>query len=109
MVTKAFHIEAMSNLSTNGFLGGLRRFIARRRNNGTNFQGARSELNELHTLLQSDELKDEIFYLTSDNNIQFHFIPPSSPHFEGLWEGGVKSYNHFKCVASNMTWTLFGR
>lgn len=114
MVVKAIHIETVSDLSTETFLGALKRFIARRGkpiaiycDNATNFKGAKNELNELHVLLESKELKDKVSYFTNCNNIEFHFIPPSSPHFGGLWEAGVKSFkHHFKRVASNSLFTF---
>jgi hypothetical protein len=53
-VTKAIHIELVMDLTTQEFLGALRRFISRRghphnlySDNGTNFVGANNELNEL--------------------------------------------------------------
>ncbi|XP_033222820.1 uncharacterized protein LOC117176676 [Belonocnema kinseyi] len=114
MIIKAIHIEVVSDLSTEEFLGALQRFIARRgkpqsiySDNGTNFQGVKGELNKLHELFQSERFKNKIFNFTSCIGVDFHFIPPSSPHFGGLWEAGVKSYkHHFKWVASNALFTF---
>lgn len=54
MCTKAVHIELVSDLSTERFLQALRRFISRRgrctdlfSDNGTNFVGARNQLQKL--------------------------------------------------------------
>jgi len=54
-VTKAFHIEVVTSLSTEAFLAALRRFIAHRgkprticSDNRTNFQGAANELHAIY-------------------------------------------------------------
>jgi hypothetical protein len=51
---KAVHLELVSDLSSDGFLAALRRFIARRgipnhifSDNGTNFVGANNQLKEM--------------------------------------------------------------
>ncbi|XP_061506883.1 uncharacterized protein LOC133392134 [Anopheles gambiae] len=66
-VTKAVHIELVSNLSFSAFLAALRRFVARRghatelhSDNGTNFRGANNKLRELYKLLNSDTHQDEV-------------------------------------------------
>ncbi|GFS85310.1 integrase catalytic domain-containing protein [Trichonephila clavipes] len=77
LATKAVHIEAVGDLTTDSFIAALRRFSARRgaprhiySDNGTNFVGA-----------------------------HWHFIPPSSPHFGGIWESGIRSVKfHLKRV-----------
>ncbi|GFU47968.1 integrase catalytic domain-containing protein [Trichonephila clavipes] len=77
LATKAVHIEAVGDLTTDSFIAALRRFGARRgtprhiySDNGTNFVGAHR-----------------------------HFIPPSSPHFGGIWESGIRSVKfHLKRV-----------
>ncbi|XP_072388594.1 uncharacterized protein [Diabrotica undecimpunctata] len=98
MVTKAIHIELVSNLSTEAFIASLKRFISRRGNpqiiysdNGTNFIGARNQLRDLSLFLKSKENNHEIQNFLSSTEITWKLIPPRSPHWGGLWEAAVKS------------------
>ncbi|XP_033314517.1 uncharacterized protein LOC117213259 [Bombus bifarius] len=99
LATKAVHVELVSDLTTDAFLAALRRFISRRgycatilTDNGTNFVGANRELQELRTLLQSDDHQDRVQNFLADRQIQWRFNPPNSPHFGGLWEAAVKAF-----------------
>ncbi|XP_033317809.1 uncharacterized protein LOC117215568 [Bombus bifarius] len=99
LATKAVHVELVSDLTTDAFLAALRRFISRRgycatilTDNGTNFVGANRELQELRTLLQSDDHQDRVQNFLADRQIQWRFNPPNSPHFGGLWEVAVKAF-----------------
>lgn len=84
--TRAIHLEIASDLSSDTFVAALRRFVSRRgrcsdihSDCGTNFVGANKELNSfLKTAAEGQ-------------GIRWHFNPPSSPHFGGLWESAVKS------------------
>ncbi|XP_076376168.1 uncharacterized protein LOC143258753 [Megalopta genalis] len=94
-VTKAVHIELATDLSTDAFINCFRRFIARRgrchciiSDNGTNFIGARNELN---ILIKDKQHNEKIANALSQESIEWRLIPPHSPHFGGLWEGAVKS------------------
>lgn len=97
LVTKAVHLELVSDLSTDAFLAALDRFIARRglcghihSDNGTNFQGAAKRLKEIckdSSFLSSNH---NISNFLSSKGIQWHFIPPGAPHFGGTWESTVK-------------------
>ncbi|XP_058984316.1 uncharacterized protein LOC131805086 [Musca domestica] len=96
--TKAVHLELVSDLSTESFIGALKRFIARRGHcqniycdNATNFVGAKNSLEELSETLYSDKAQELHLSAASSKGIQFHFIPPRAPHFGGLWEAAVKS------------------
>ena len=101
MATKAIHLEIVSDLSTEGFLGALRRFMGRRgipehvySDNGTNFVGANNQLRELFALFNSEEFRNKVDSVAVQKNIVWHFNPPLSPHFGGIWEAAVKSFKH---------------
>lgn len=93
---KAVHLELVSNLTTDGYMAALHRFVSRRglpsdiySDNGTQFVGA---YNELKRFLASNSI--QISDRASRDNINFHFVPPYSPHFAGLAEAAVKSTKH---------------
>ncbi|XP_030381837.1 uncharacterized protein LOC115629498 [Scaptodrosophila lebanonensis] len=96
-LTKACHLELVSDLSTNAFIAALKRFFARRGlsaelfcDNATNFVGAAREVKELTDRMWNETGKRRIENQCSSLGVQFHFIPPRSPHFGGLWESAVK-------------------
>lgn len=98
---EAVHLEVVSDMTTDGFLAALRRFIARRgkcshifSDNGSNFIGARNELRELYDLWSSEAHLESLDHFTSEEGITWTFIPPLSPNFGGLWESAVKSMKH---------------
>ena len=99
--TKAVHLELVSDLTTEAFLGSLKRLCARRgeiesiaSDNGTNFVGASRELKELYDLLSSTEHNEKVHEFLRKKRITWNFIPPRAPHFGGLWEATVKSFKH---------------
>ena len=62
MSVKAVHLELVSDLTTDAFIATLRRFIARRgkpsliqSDHGSNFVGAKKELEQLATFLQDQK------------------------------------------------------
>ncbi|XP_076302063.1 uncharacterized protein LOC143220282 [Lasioglossum baleicum] len=99
MVTKAVHLEVASDYSAEAFLAAFRRFVSRRgicahlySDCGTNFKGADSELRRLFNAKnrENHSLREEMSKLRTE----WHFNPPSAPHFGGLWEAAVKSTKH---------------
>ncbi|XP_043484671.1 uncharacterized protein LOC122512723 [Leptopilina heterotoma] len=101
MATKAFHIKLVENLTTEAFLGCLRRFFARRgkakalySDNGTNFVGANNDLKDLHDFLNLEKGNVKIQRELSNELIEWNFNLPRTPHFGGLWEAAVKALKH---------------
>uniref|UniRef100_A0ABD2WYW1 Integrase catalytic domain-containing protein n=1 Tax=Trichogramma kaykai TaxID=54128 RepID=A0ABD2WYW1_9HYME len=113
MATKAVHLEAVSSYDTKSFLAAFRRFISRRgpcrhlySDRGTNFVGADAELRRLHSQ-ESGFYKSICAQLRDKHNTTWHFNPPSSPHFGGLWESGVKSVKyHLKRMVGDALFTF---
>ncbi|XP_065355004.1 uncharacterized protein LOC135949382 [Calliphora vicina] len=111
--TKALHLEAASDLSTQSFLAAFARFIGRRgcpstiySDNGTNFVGA-AELLKKERLEFVKTLQQNIIHHYSHQNVDWKFIPPGSPHMGGLWEAGVKSFKtHLRKMIPNMKFTF---
>ncbi|XP_062551107.1 uncharacterized protein LOC134216156 [Armigeres subalbatus] len=98
MSTKAVHLELVTDLSTERFLQALRRFVSRRgkcsdiySDNGTNFVGARNKLQDFMKLLKDPTHREIVSRECTVQGIQWHFNPPSAPHFGGLWEAAVRS------------------
>lgn len=90
---KAIHLEVVTELSTAAFLAAFDRFVARRSlpsdvysDCGTNFVGADREL---QSLINSPEGQCSLG--DAQPLCSWHFNPPSSPHFKGLWEAAVCS------------------
>ena len=102
--TKAVHIEAVSDLTSEAFLACLRRFISRRgkptllwSDHGTNFVGAKRIIKELYEFLKESQTNQAIADFCSTQGIQWDFIPEHAPHFGGLWESAVKSLKTHLC------------
>ena len=101
LATKAVHLEVVSALSTEAFLAALRRFIGRRNlpkhlysDHGSNFLGARNQLNDLFKFLSLSKTQDEIQQALVKQKITWHLIPERAPHMGGIWETAVKSAKH---------------
>ncbi|KAJ8703598.1 hypothetical protein PYW07_017522 [Mythimna separata] len=101
MVTKAIHLELVSDLTASAFIAALRRMSARRgvpghiySDQGTNFIGANKILKQ--EILQISEIisSQETLCNVAEMNIEWHFNAPSWPSAGGLWEAAVKSLKH---------------
>ncbi|KAL0822662.1 hypothetical protein ABMA28_004686 [Loxostege sticticalis] len=94
LTVRAVHIELVASLSTDSLIMALRRMAARRgwpchlySDNGTNLRGAEKELKRCMANLDTDVLKQE----GVNNHMDWHFIPPFSPHWGGAWERLIRS------------------
>lgn len=113
LATKAIHLECVSDMTTDAFLAAFKRFTARRgavsniySDNGTNFVGANNILN-FNSAAERHEYKKTIFAEMAKIETTWHFIPPASPNFGGLWEAGVKSVKtHMKKTIGDSTLTF---
>ncbi|XP_015123394.1 uncharacterized protein LOC107045592 [Diachasma alloeum] len=76
MTVKAVYLEVVSDLTTEGFMAALKRFIARRgkplhlySDNGSNFIGAHNEIQKLYALLQSETNNEMVQKKLSEQGI----------------------------------------
>ncbi|XP_068140004.1 uncharacterized protein [Drosophila tropicalis] len=84
--TKAIHLEATSDLTTERFLAAL-----------SHVDNAHSAFTptKASKALEKDFLnatKHNIMKAFPQHILSWQFIPPSAPHMGGLWEAGVKSF-----------------
>jgi hypothetical protein len=61
---------------------------------GTNFVGAKNELDEIQGFLSAEGTRKSIISSLAPKGINCHFNPPASPHHGGLWEAGVKKMKY---------------
>ena len=104
LTTRAVHLDLLNTMDTDAYLMALRRFIARRgtpaelwSDQGTNFKGGERELKEAFGSM-APTLQRQL----ASQRIKFHFNPPASPHFGGVWEREVRSVKSalYTCVGS---------
>jgi len=94
MSTRCVHIELVGDLTSDKFILALRRFISRRghvkiimSDNGTNFVGAKNEIDECLKVID----KKVIYDFATTNKIEWRFNPPLSPWMGGCWESLIKN------------------
>lgn len=99
--TRAVHMELVSDLTTDTCLEAVRCFCARRgkpnhiySDNATNFVGAKTEILKIRAFFLSEENQSILTRNLLNDEINWHFIPSRFPHFGGLWEAAVKSFNN---------------
>ena len=92
--TRAIHLEVSHSLDTDSLIMCLRRMIARRghprviySDNGTSMRGAERELKRCLQSWNNAKITDTM----SQQNIEWRFSPPASPHFGGAWERLIRS------------------
>ena len=91
--TRAVHLEILHSMSTDSFLMALERFFSIygtpstiTSDNGRNFIGGARAIGAA-----CDVELERVQKKLAEKRIEWNFIPPSSPHFGGIWERMVKS------------------
>lgn len=111
LVTKAIHVELVSDLTSDGFLAAFKRFISRRgpvsclySDNATNFVGAKAQLDELYSFLLSSSFKSSFAKEMETYRVEWKMIPPRAPHFGSMWESNIKSLKThlFRVIGSQL-------
>lgn len=105
--TRAIHLELTTELTTNAFIGALRRFVARRgrvneivSDHGTNFVGAYNEISRM-----KQYLKDISNYnYAPEFNLIWRFTTERASHHGGIFEAAVKSAKRhlIRCIGNQM-------
>ncbi|XP_070378097.1 uncharacterized protein [Dermacentor albipictus] len=93
-VTRAIHLEVVTDMSTSNFLMAFRRFISRRRvyrvifsDNATTFQRASNDLRRLWSTIRGEEIHN---FVTS-HQIRRKCIAEKAAWWGGFWERVVRS------------------
>lgn len=96
LVTRAIHLELLSDATTDAFVAALRRMIARRgrvsemiSDNGTNFVGANNYLKAIVT-----QIEEDVSQIENLCKITWKFTTPGAPHQGGIYEAAVKSIKY---------------
>ncbi|GFU61586.1 integrase catalytic domain-containing protein [Trichonephila clavipes] len=111
MVTKACHLEIVTDLSSEAFIAALKRFFSRRgkserifSDNVTNFVGTQLELKRLREIMSN--CVSDLSKFLCEERVEWSFIPPRAPNHGGLWEAGVKAVKyHLRHVMGNLRFT----
>jgi hypothetical protein len=91
---RAVHLEIAHSLTSDSTVMAIRRFISRRgsptviySDNGTNLRKANKELKEALKDFDHSEIASKL----ASDGIEWHFIPPATPHMGGSWERLIRT------------------
>lgn len=94
LTTRAIHIEMLHSLESDTFINAFVRFTARRgwcktvlSDNGTNFVGAKAELQEAYKSVNKDKLGEYAL----KHGVVWKFNPPFASHQGGIWERMIRT------------------
>ena len=97
LASRAVHVEVASSLSTDSFLNAYRRFVGRRgpvrqlrSDQGTNFVGAKNELQQALSTLHHEKIQQELAKRNCDW-IDFKMNVPEASHMGGAWERQIRT------------------
>ena len=97
LASRAVHLEVANSLSTDSFLNAYRRFVGRRgpvqqlrSDQGTNFVGARNELQQELSRLEHDKIRQELVKRNCDW-VDFKTNVPEASHMGGAWERQIRT------------------
>ncbi|CAB4033136.1 uncharacterized protein LOC110985605, partial [Paramuricea clavata] len=95
--SRAIHIEVAKTLETSSFINVLRCFLARRgpirqlrSDQGTNLVGARTELREILTQMDQNEVQQFLLKRECDW-FEFKLNTPTASHAGGVWERMIRT------------------
>ena len=90
-------LEVANSLSTDSFLNAYRRFVGRRgpvrqlrSDQGTNFVGARNELQEALSMMHHNKIQQKLVKTNCDW-LHFKMNVPEASHMGGAWERQIRS------------------
>ena len=110
---KAVHLDLVKDATSDSLVAYLSRFCSRRgipltihSDNGSTMIGAKSELSELYSALQTTETQNCIQSYLLNQRVRWELTPVKAPHFGGLWEAAVKAAKyHLKRVIGQKLYT----
>lgn len=92
--SRAVHVETVNEATSDSFINCLRRFIAVRGpikqlrcDRGTNFVGAKNELEKAYGEIESAQVREYLLH----NKCDFVFNFPSASHMGGSWERMIRT------------------
>ena len=111
--TKAVHLELVKDATSDSLVACLSRFCSRRglpltihSDNGSTMIGAKNELSDLYSVLQTPETQNCIQSYLLNQRVRWDLTPVKAPHFGGLWEAAVKAAKyHLKRVVGQRIYT----
>ena len=92
LASRAVHLEVSNSMTTDSFINAYRRFVGRRgpvrqirSDQGTNFVGAKNELQRALSALDNERIKQELLKRNCDWLV-FKMNVPHASHMGGVWE-----------------------